>query len=160
MTDKLQTLFDIEQIRTLRMLYSHYLDGNKLTALDEVFTPDALVEVTVGVMRGIDEIRAGLTKAFADFDRDDQGRYPFLHAVTNHWVKLTGADTAEGRCYLIDFETASKPYPNPLLLLGLYSDEYKRIQGEWRISRSRLEVVWPNRNGGAGEPGNGMMLPH
>ena len=64
----------------------------------------------------------GLGQAFKTFDRDSQGRFPFFHAVTNHWVKLTGPDTAEGRCYLIDFETASKPDPNLVLLLGLYAD--------------------------------------
>ncbi|MNL69178.1 hypothetical protein D3C87_1940030 [compost metagenome] len=47
---------------------------------------------------------------------------------------------------MIDFETASKPDPNPLLLLGIYADEYQRIDGEWRITHTRLEVVWPARN--------------
>lgn len=148
MTDPLQALLDKEAIRDLRTLYSHYLDGNDIDALDQVFTPDAVVEVTVGVMRGIKEIQAGLKGAFALYDRDGKGRYPFLHAVANHWIRVTGPDTAEGRCYLLDFETASKPDPNPLLLLGLYADEYKRIGGEWRISHSRLEVVWPQQDAG------------
>jgi hypothetical protein len=161
MDDKLQALLDIEELRNLRILYSHHLDSNNLAALGEVFAADAIVEVTVGVMRGIDEIRDGLQAAFTLYDRDHQGRYPFLHAVTNHWVRITGPDTAEGRCYLLDFETASKPDPDPLLLLGLYADEYKRIDGAWRISRSRLEVVWPERNlgGGGGESGRAMVLP-
>jgi hypothetical protein len=146
MIDPFQALLDKEAIRELRTLYSHHLDGNNIAALDQVFTPDAIVEVTVGVMRGVDEIRAGLAGAFALYDRDGKGRYPFLHATANHWIRLTGPDTAEGRCYLLDFETASKPDPNPLLLLGLYADEYKRIDSGWRISRSRLEVVWPERN--------------
>ncbi|AXB78282.1 nuclear transport factor 2 family protein [Novosphingobium sp. P6W] len=148
MTDPLQALLDKEAIRDLRTLYSHYLDGNDVDALDQVFTPDAVVEVTVGVMHGIEEIQAGLKAAFALYDRDGKGRYPFLHAVANHWIRATGPDTAEGRCYLLDFETASKPDPNPLLLLGLYADEYKRIGGEWRISHSRLEVVWPEQDAG------------
>jgi hypothetical protein len=160
MDDRLKTLLDIEEIRNLRTLYSHHLDSNNLASLDEVFAVDAIVEVTVGTMRGLDEIREKLDGAFKLFDRDHQGRYPFLHAVANHWVKITGPDTAEGRCYLLDFETASKPDPSPILLLGLYADEYKRIDGAWRISRSRLEVVWPERNaGGGGQPGRDMVLP-
>ncbi len=72
--------------------------------------------------------------------------------IANHWVQLTGPDTAEGRCYLIDFETASKPDPNPLLLLGLYADAYRRIDGAWRITRTRLEVVWPERASAGAQP--------
>ena len=106
----------------------------------------------MGKMEGIAAIRAGLSDAFKLFDRDHHGSYPFMHAIVNHWIKLTGPDTAEGRCYLIDFETASKPDPNPLLLLGLYADQYQRIDGQWRITRTRLEVVWPERNGTSERP--------
>ncbi|MDY7569589.1 nuclear transport factor 2 family protein [Pseudomonas sp. CCC4.1] len=145
MDTKLKALLDREEIRNLRTLYAHHLDSNTIDALDEVFSADAVVEVTVGKMTGIDAIRSGLNDAFKLFDRDHQGSYPFLHAIANHWIKLTGPDTAQGRCYLIDFETASKPDPNPLLLLGLYADMYRRIDGEWRITHTRLEVVWPER---------------
>ncbi|MQU04676.1 nuclear transport factor 2 family protein [Pseudomonas helleri] len=143
---KLKALLDREEIRALRTLYAHHLDSNNIAALDQVFSADAVVEVTVGKMQGIDAIRAGLAEAFMLFDRDKQGSYPFMHAIVNHWIQLTGPDTAQGRCYLIDFETASKPDPNPLLLLGLYADQYQRIDGEWRITHTRLEVVWPERN--------------
>ena len=145
MDTKLKALLDREEIRNLRTFYAHHLDSNIIDALDEVFSADAVVEVTVGKMTGIDAIRSGLNDAFKLFDRDHQGSYPFLHAIANHWIKLTGPDTAQGRCYLIDFETASKPDPNPLLLLGLYADTYRRIDGEWRITHTRLEVVWPER---------------
>jgi hypothetical protein len=147
MNEAIQALFDREEIRNLRTLYAHHLDSNNIAALDQVFSADAVVEVTVGKMEGIDAIRSGLNDAFQLFDRDRQGSYPFLHAIANHWVKLTGPDSAVGRCYLIDFETASKQDPNPLLLLGLYADEYQRIDGQWRITRTSLEVVWPERSG-------------
>jgi hypothetical protein len=64
------------------------------------------------------------------------------HEVT---LMQTGPDTAEGTCYLIDFETASKPDPNPLLLPGLYSDCYVRTKDGWRIQPSRLDVAWPDK---------------
>jgi hypothetical protein len=147
MYPEIKALFDREEIRNLRTLYAHHLDSNNIAALDKVFSSDAVVEVTVGKMEGIDAIRSGLTDAFKLYNRDSQGRFPFLHAIANHWIKLTGPDTAVGKCYLLDFETASKPDPNPLLLLGLYTDDYQRIDGEWRITRTSLEVVWPERAG-------------
>jgi hypothetical protein len=146
MNEDIRALLDREQIRDLRTLYAHHLDSNNIAALDQVFSTDAVVEVTVGKMEGIDAIRAGLSDAFTQFDRDHQGSYPFMHAIANHWIELIGPDTARGRCYLIDFETASKPDPNPLLLLGLYADDYQRINGQWRITRTCLEVVWPQRS--------------
>jgi len=30
-------------------------------------------------------------------------------------------------------------------LLGIYADEYRRVSGAWRISRTRLVVVWPQQ---------------
>ena len=98
---------------------------------------------------GLPSIKAGLADAFRPFDRDRLGRYPFLHVIANNHVTLTGPDTAEGRCYLIDFETASKSDPNPLLLLGLYADSYRHIDGAWRITSSKLEVVWPSSEASA-----------
>ncbi|HEX7867752.1 MAG TPA: nuclear transport factor 2 family protein [Variovorax sp.] len=143
MHDRITALLDIEEIRQLRTQYSHCLDSGDIDGLEHVFAPNATVAVTVGSMEGIAAIKAGLADAFQQYDRDGRGRYPFVHAVTNHQVALTGPDTAEGCCYLIDFETASKPDPNPLLLLGLYADTYRRIDGEWRIAATRLKVVWP-----------------
>jgi hypothetical protein len=157
-SDRLQALLDVEEIRNLRILYSHHLDGNRLKSFDEVFTQDAVIETTMGLSRGLDQIRVGLASAIKLYDRDHKGNYPFLHSITNHWVKLTGADTAEGRCYLLDFETASKPDPNPLFLLGIYADAYVRTELGWRIQCSRLELMWPDRNTIGGEPGN-MTLP-
>ena len=152
MNQDIKALFDREEIRNLRTLYAHYLDSNNIAALDQVFSSDAVVEVTVGKMTGLAAIQAGLNDAFTQFDRDRRGSYPFLHAITNHWIRLTGPDTATGRCYLIDFETASKADPNPLLLLGLYADEYRRIDGQWRITATRLEVVWPPGSGAEAHP--------
>lgn len=145
--DRILKLLDMQDIRDLRIRYSHCLDSGNIDALETIFSPDAEVEVTVGSMRGIAEIKSGLADAFAMFDRDKKGSYPFMHAVTNHAVTLTGKDTAEGRCYLMDFETASKADPHPLFLLGIYADQYRRIDGRWLITGSRLETIWPERNG-------------
>lgn len=153
----IQALLDREAIRELRTLYAHHLDSHNIAALDQVFAPDAVAEVTVGKMAGLPAIQVGLSDAFQQFDRDHRGSYPFMHAVTNHWVRLTGPDSAEGRCYLIDFETASKPDPNPLLLLGLYADQYRRIDGAWRITNTRLEVVWPPRHEASEQPMNPLQ---
>jgi hypothetical protein len=141
---RLAALLDIEDIRQLRLRYSQSLDSGDIDGLDRVFAVDALVVVTIGAMKGLEMIKAGLADAYRQFDRDGLDHYPFLHVIANHQVTLIGEDTAEGSCYLVDFETASKPDPNPLLLLGLYHDRYRRIDGAWRISETRLDVIWPS----------------
>jgi hypothetical protein len=83
MDNTIQALFDREEIRNLRTLYAHHLDSNNIAALDQVFSADAVVEVTVGKMEGLAAIRSGLSEAFKLFDRDHHGSYPFLHAIVN-----------------------------------------------------------------------------
>ena len=79
--------------------------------------------------------------------------------MSNHWIELLDDDHAQGRCYLIDFATQKPAGENPLLLLGLYADEYRRVDGQWLISRTRLDVVWPEPDIGGGTPGNDLVLP-
>jgi hypothetical protein len=136
-------MLDREDIRTLRLLYSALLDGNAADRMEEVFTEDAEVTVTVGTMKGLDEIKRSLRDAYQTFDTRHVGHFPFIHAIANHEVTLTGPDTANGSCYLLDFVTDRLGAQHPFLLLGRYEDDYVRVSGEWRIQRSVLDVLWP-----------------
>ncbi|WP_257230379.1 nuclear transport factor 2 family protein [Pseudomonas sp. SbOxS1] len=155
----LNRLLTLEAIRNLRLRYCHHLDANRMDALAQLFTEDAICQVDRAGWRGRDAIAQGLSEAFSAFDQQQRGAYPFLHAVSNHWIEILDEDRAEGRCYLIDFATQRAPGQNPLLLLGLYADEYRRVDGQWLISRTRLDVVWPEPDVGGGDPGNGLVLP-
>ena len=140
---RISAMLDREDIRTLRLLYSALLDGNATDRMEEVFTEDAEVTVTVGTMKGLDEIKRSLRDAYQAFDTRNAGHFPFIHAIANHEVTLTGPDTAKGSCYLLDFVTDRPGAQHPFLLLGRYEDDYVRVSGEWRIQRSVLDVLWP-----------------
>jgi hypothetical protein len=159
MTDPVQKLLDLEDIKNLRLQYGHYLDSNSMADLGTLFAEDAVCDAGHGDWRGRAAIAAGLQQAFDDYDLERHGSYPFLHAVTNHWIAFIDADTAQGRCYLLDLQTIAKPVRDPWILLGMYADEYRRIDGRWYITRSRLDVVWPARNVGGGHPGRDLVLP-
>lgn len=144
--DRIAAMLDREEIRALRLHYSTLLDSGAAERMDEVFTADAEVVVTVGSMRGLDEIRNGLADAYRQFDTRGAGHFPFIHAVANHEVTLTGPDSATGSCYLLDFVTDRPGAQHPFLLLGRYLDQYRCIDGAWRISRSELDVLWPHED--------------
>ncbi|MGG2396714.1 nuclear transport factor 2 family protein [Pseudomonas sp. SH1-B] len=159
METELKLLLTREAIRDLRQRYCHYLDTNRMADLAQLFTEDAICQVDRGSWRGREAIREGLTQAFAAYDIHQRGTYPFLHAVSNHWIEVLDDDRAEGRCYLIDFDASRAPSANPLLLLGIYADEYRRVNGQWLISRTRLDVIWPEPNVAGGAPGRDLVLP-
>lgn len=143
---RIDALLDKEDIRALRHHYSELLDSGEADRMGEVFTRDAEVKVTVGSMKGLAEISHSLKEAYRSFDTQAREHFPFMHAVTNHHITLTGKDTATGSCYLLDFVTDRPQQSHPVLLLGRYLDSYVRVEGEWRIEKTELDVVWPAEN--------------
>lgn len=143
---RISQMLDREDIRALRLHYSALLDGNEAERMGEVFTEDAEVIVTVGAMKGLDEIKASLKGAYQMFDTRKAGHFPFVHAIANHEITLIGPDTATGSCYLLDFVTDRPGPQHPFLLLGRYVDDYVRVNGAWRIKRSALDVLWPHED--------------
>ena len=151
-------LMDIEKIKRLRVLYSHLLDSNDLDKLVLLFTEDAICDFGLGRWNGRDELRQNLVKVHTQYDTRHALSYPYIHSVSNHWVELTGSDSAEGRCYLTCWVTAEAER-NPLLLLGIYADGYRRQGSDWRIERSRVDYIWPKRDVVGGVPGEQLNLP-
>lgn len=143
---QLQRLLDTEEIRALRVRYSNVLDTRQVEGFHGVFTEDAVLSVTVGDMQGIEAIKTGLAGAFDFFNWKKKASHPFMHAVTNHSITITGPDSAEGECYLLDFVTGREVDQHPFLLLGRYIDRYVRTSGGWRISHTRLDVPWASKD--------------
>ncbi|MCP2138472.1 ketosteroid isomerase-like protein [Rhizobium sp. SLBN-94] len=150
-TEQLQRLIDIEDIRSLRIRYSQVLDSGKVEGFHDVFSDDAVVAVTVGQMEGIEAIKKGLADAYDTFDYRKARNYPFMHAVTNHSVSIKSPSEAEGLCYLLDWVTGREA-GHPVLLLGLYADKYRKENGEWKIYHTKLDVVWQHEDLGPLNP--------
>lgn len=143
-TQKLMALLDREEIRNLRLRYSELLDTGNADKMGEVFTEDAVVKVTVGSMEGLTQIKQSLKEAYHSFDTLNRQHYPFMHAIANHQITLLDEDNATGSCYLLDFVSDRPQAQHPFLLLGRYIDQYVKVEGQWRIAHSELDVVWPN----------------
>lgn len=151
MTD-LETLIETEKIKKLRILYSHHFDMNELDKMIALFTSDAICEFgSRGTCVGHAQMREVFEYAHEFWDKNKRGTYPYVHAITNHWIEFTGPESAEGRCYLIDMAMCQEQ--SPLLLIGAYDDEYKKVDGQWLIHRTRIDYLWPERAVTGGFPG-------
>lgn len=141
-TKKIEELLTIEEIKNLRVKYTHFLDANQIEEASMLFAEDTICQTDREPWNGRAAVKEGLQKAFNDFDIAQRGRYPFLHVISNQLVELKSEDTAIGTCYLTDHVTGRPAEESTLLLLGVYRDEYKKIDGQWFIQNSSLDVVY------------------
>ena len=133
-----------EEIKKLRVRYGHYLDGCNADGLASLFTEDAVCNFgSYGLWTGREEIRRNYRDTMARLYNNIP--YGAVHANTNHWVELTGPDSAVGRAYLIDLAPRVGAEKLPLTWVGLYDEEYRKIGGKWLIFRSSLQFFWPQR---------------
>ena len=140
----LEQLNDLEQIRALRTLYSHYYDGQDIDGLCSLFVAEAICcwdERHGGSWRGIEEIRE---KYLAYFEKYP-GYFSVLHAVTNHQISLGTDGMATGRCFLLDYNFLKTERPSPLGTVGVYDDVYIKTENGWKFLRVSLDFLWPER---------------
>jgi hypothetical protein len=141
----LDELLEIEAIKQMRYLYSHYYDGNMLDELVSLFTEDAVCEY--GEAFGGDWVgKAQIRERYHDF-LYGSGRavHSQMHAVTNPWIRLKSDTDALGRWYQLNLNVAEGA-ENPLTLFGIYDDVYRKVDGEWKIHRTRIDFLWPQRH--------------
>lgn len=140
----LEQLNDLEQIRRLRCSYSAFYDSQRLRELCGLFTENAVCRWNArhgGTWRGLPEIRRNYLECFRMYP----GYYTVLHTVTNHMVELTGADTAKGSCFLLDYNFLKTERPSPLGTVGVYYDHYVKENGVWKFCEISLDFLWPDR---------------
>jgi hypothetical protein len=140
--EKLRELLEIEAIRKTKLLYSHLMDTGRVDELANLFTEDALCEFgPYGTWNGRETIRA-------NYHEVESGNNVFMamHATCDHFVELTGADTAVGRSYLLEPMTERGAEENPFIYLGVYDEDYRKVDGRWLIARCSLQFLWPERH--------------
>lgn len=139
---ELRQLLDKEKIRKLKQLYSHLMDSGQIDALANLFTEDAVCEFgpEYGNWEGRETIR---TNYHGVFDAQDQ--FSAMHHITNHYIDMTGPDSAVGRSYLIDVVTTTSPEDQPIVWFGLYDEQYQKVDGNWLIKKCSLQFLWPSR---------------
>lgn len=75
---------------------------------------------------------------------EEMGCHPHIvdmHHAQNPLVEITGTDRASAEVGL-HFHSLNTRDKTAFQLAGQYSDDYRRIDGEWLITRSHFRVQW------------------
>lgn len=137
----IQTLLDKEEIRELKHDFAWYLETSNPDALADLFVADGVIDTGPwGKMEGQDAIRKGYGRAYKGMPQ-----FTAMHAVTNGRIKVRG-DEAEGTWYLLDLSLRDANV-NPLLLIALYEEEYRKIDGVWKYRSLKLNYLWSAEKG-------------
>ena len=122
------------QIHELLALHGHLADEGRFDRLDELFTIDAVYDMSApgqGVFEGREAIRAaGAAMARA-------GRSPLAHFLTNVVVTETSDDAATARSKGVMIMADGQ------LLAVVHDDVLRRHDGGWRISRRTITPARP-----------------
>lgn len=122
------------QINETLALHAHLVDENQLDRLDELFTPDAVYDMSasgLGVFEGREVIRA----AAAEMARS--GHSPLAHFLTNVIITSTGDDEATARSKGLMIMADGQ------LHAVNHADVLRHHDGAWRISRRTITPARP-----------------
>ena len=131
---ELQEISDRMEIQDLMVAYCYAVDSCDWDALDEVFTPDAIIDYSemVGVRGNLAEIKRFLASSLSQVAG-------FQHAISTTRLKFEG-DTARGRTVCFNPITIRKEDgATQVMFMGLwYRDTFVKTPQGWRI-RERYE---------------------
>jgi len=126
-----EDLVEIEAIKAVKYRYARCLDQKLWDELGECLTEDAVASYSAGKyhQEGRDAIVGWIS--------DSMGAETFLssHRMHHPEIRLTGPDTATGTWALEDtvVETA---FGITIQGAAFYEDEYRKVDGQWRIART------------------------
>ncbi len=145
--DPVTTLLAIEEIKQLKAQYFQRLDSKEWTELTKLFTADAVIDYSRHAQDLLDNhgrtieppppawvFVGGL--AAVNFLSPLLAEVISVHHGHDPQVRLTGPESATGRWSLYDrLEFADEVYHG----YGHYDEEYRLLDGRWRISRLVLK---------------------
>jgi len=142
--DPLQQLVDIEAIKQLKARYMRAVDTKDWELLTGTFALDARSVYSGGeyAFEGRDAIIGFLEGALTRTD------IVTMHHAHTPEIEITSETTARGCWYLEDFVInegeSSEAMEGETVLhgTGIYSDEYVKIDGDWKISLTGYERIF------------------
>ena len=131
--EKLQWLFDVENIKQLKHRYCAFCDEQyDPDGIASLFTEDGIWD---GAAFGRAEGRDGIRQFFSDVSSQVEFAN---HYATNPIIEIHG-DTATG-CWDLWQPMVSAPEPAALWLMAKYREQYVRIEDNWLIRTLELDI--------------------
>jgi len=134
----LQEISDRMEIQELMVAYCYAIDSSNWDALDEVFTPDAVIDYSemVGVRGNLTEIKAFLARSLAQVAG-------FQHAISTTQLEFDG-NTARGRTVCFNPITIrNEDGAKQVMFMGLwYRDTFVKTAQGWRIQERYEERAY------------------
>ncbi len=145
--DDVRLLMDKAAIVDVAIRYTIAIDTQDWRSLASVFSADAEVAFgpTVGSAVGREAIVATISGTLTGLDASQ-------HLVGNHVVTVDG-DSATHTCYLqAQHVRLGTPGGEQYIVAGYYTDELRREDGAWLITRRSLTKTWASGNRAALHP--------
>jgi hypothetical protein len=147
---------DRAQIEDLMARYLFAIDYNDWDSYVETFATDGMIEFASGKATGRPAIRDLVTK-FAEgigrFYHTEDGKPAKLrHVVLQSVIRVEGS-RAWGRTLWVEMANHGPMDTMKMGTYGIYEDEFKKVNGEWFISRRNvLNEFIKNRTSGPDNP--------
>ncbi len=126
-------------IEALNVDFCHFLDGNMIEQLVELFTEDARYSHGSRLSCGRDEIRQLFVSRTAERVRTSR------HMQTGLRITLRNSEEAEGKSVCLTFAGDGPPSISPAtpFLVADFIDEYQcGVDGRWRIRNRHIERIF------------------
>jgi len=125
----LEEISDRQEIQQLLAAYSTAIDAGRFDDLDDLFTCDAVIDLSVtgGACGPYGEVKSWLTETLSSL-----GAY--MHLVSNTDLRLSG-ETAEARTACLNPLVLDAKTNAVYLLCFWYDDEFSKTSDGWRISK-------------------------
>ncbi|MGX4688134.1 nuclear transport factor 2 family protein [Streptomyces sp. JNUCC 63] len=130
---EVQRLKDVEEIKKLKARYFRYVDLHWWPELRGLFTDDALFEIgeSTSGPGTADEFVASIGRHLGEAMSVHHGHMPE--------IEIVDAETAHGIWAMFDVVEPSPSSGYPVLTgFGHYTEDYRKVDGQWRIARLRL----------------------
>ncbi|MBP8926494.1 MAG: nuclear transport factor 2 family protein [Pseudomonadales bacterium] len=132
----IRQLLDIEAIKQLKARYCFSVDAGDWDTLEQLWTEDACCDYGFfgrfeGRTRIMDVFFRQLVANATSFN---------AHMVHNPVIEIDG-DTATGAWYLTA-QTIIQPQNQAIWAMGVYRDEFRRVDGNWKIAALNVEFKY------------------